>query len=396
MAQATAATAIANSLLATAGLQLDHIELVQSLWAGYGYIYRLTAIPSTNWFVLKLIAPPPAKRSQDEGNARKTLSYRVEHYFYTHLAPQLPASIAVAKCIANINEEHIDGTSTTALIMTDLQQNFPIAGESRAVLSPTQVDAALEWLASFHGFWRPRVRHLDRLSMLRPPLQEMPSTGARPTGVERTVWLNGGYTYLATRRSEYRALASDHGSEWKQLLTEPDDVTHTSIADMVAAILAPSPDGNGPWEEYQTIIHGDVKSENLFTNRDGTKVAFYDFQYVGLGLGVSDLAKLFTVSVPMNLLVGSAEHVWHELGMQPGEEMLLKHYVKTFSATSQGQYDWSVFKQHWEMALVDWLRFQASWGFWGNTEWLEARVRHILRDGDWQLAVRDGYKAIVT
>jgi hypothetical protein len=36
---------------------------------------------------------------------------------------------------------------------------------------------------------------------------------------------------------------------------------------------------------------------------------------------------------------------------------------------------------------VDWLRFQASWGFWGNTDWLEARVRSILKDQEWRDAL---------
>ena len=40
--------------------------------------------------------------------------------------------------------------------------------------------------------------------------------------------------------------------------------------------------------------------------------------------------------------------------------------------------------RHWEAALVDWCRFQASWGFWGNTEWLQARVRSILADEGWR------------
>lgn len=64
---------------------------------------------------------------------------------------------------------------------------------------------------------------------------------------------------------------------------------------------------------------------------------------------------------------------------------------------------------HRQTALIDWLRFQASWGklflhlhiylrlysklaggflkfitgFWGNTEWLEARARAILSNQDW-------------
>jgi hypothetical protein len=45
------------------------------------------------------------------------------------------------------------------------------------------------------------------------------------------------------------------------------------------------------------------------------------------------------------------------------------------------EYEWDIFLAHWEAALVDWLRFQASWGFWGNRLWLEARVRYVLAEG---------------
>jgi hypothetical protein len=50
--------------------------------------------------------------------------------------------------------------------------------------------------------------------------------------------------------------------------------------------------------------------------------------------------------------------------------------------------------RHWETALVDWCRFQASWGFWGNTEWLEARVRSILADQGWRNWLEDDIKKI--
>lgn len=136
-------------------------------------------------------------------------------------------------------------------------------------------------------------------------------------------------------------------------------------------------------ESYQTLIHGDVKSENLFTSRSGEEIAFYDFQYVGLGLGVCDLAKLFTCSAPLDMLVGN-EDVPHVLEMQDGEKELLQRYWKNLEEISKKEYKWEVFVQHWEIALIDWLRFQASWGFWGNTEWLEARVRSILKNEQWR------------
>jgi thiamine kinase-like enzyme len=158
-----------------------------------------------------------------------------------------------------------------------------------------------------------------------------------------------------------------------------------AVAEMVARFLAPSENGRGPTDEYQTLIHGDVKSDNLFSSATGESVVFYDFQYTGLGLGVCDLAKLFTCAVPLDMLVNTDKyHLPRALGMQDGEKKLLESYLKNLRTISGKGYDWDTFVIHWETVLVDWLRFQASWGFWGNTEWLEARVRWILDSKAWR------------
>ena len=379
MPAATSAQEVATTLLAEKGLQLKKLERIQSLWAGYGEICRVIA-PSDS-FVLKLVTPPPTK-ADDEGHTRKILSYQVEQYFYMHLAPQMPASLPVAQCLASINQRHANGTSITAMLLSDLRQQYPVAGEKRHVLTETQVLAALDWLSGFHGFWWSRIQSLTPSSLVLPPLEEVQRDAQ--TTVNQTVWLNGGYTYLATRRKEYASLAQDTSSEWSSLLTRRAAGDPAPIAEMAASLLAPSASGPSAIQQHQTLIHGDVKSENLFTSTSGEAVAFYDFQYTGVGLGVCDLAKFFTCSVPLAMLL-SGQHVPHELSMQRGEEQLLRRYWERLRDTGeQREYDWRVFVAHWETALVDWLRFQASWGFWGNTEWLEARVRSILKDPEWR------------
>lgn len=400
---------VATTLLALNGLRFQSLKTIQSLWAGYGEICRVIATPDSSLnsssessrttstssstistpqstpqelqtYILKLVTPPPTK-SGDEGHTRKILSYQVEQFFYSHLAPQMPASLPVAKCLGSIKQHNEDGSSVTATLLSDLRVLYPVAGEKRDVLSATQAHAALDWLSGFHGFWWPRAKDFKRSSLVLPPLEEVRRDGQ--DAKDKTVWLNGGYTYLATRRSEYNRLAKSPRDEWSKPITGSIAGGSASIAEMVAAYLEPKQSGQSPTEGYQTLIHGDVKSENLFTSTSGAEVAFYDFQYTGLGLGVCDLAKLFTCSIPLSMLVADS-HVPHELKMQHGEEELLKRYWKRLKETSGREYDWTVFLRHWETALVDWLRFQASWGFWGNTEWLEARVRSILGDDDWR------------
>ncbi|KAF2450137.1 hypothetical protein P171DRAFT_426607 [Karstenula rhodostoma CBS 690.94] len=399
MSSEQSAHEVASSLLAERGLTLKSLDVLQSLWAGYGQICRITATlnasPNSSGatsrttstttssvstpqevqsYILKLITPPPTK-ANNEGHTRKILSYQVEQYFYTTLAPQLPPHIPVARHIASIHEPRPDGGVSMAMLISDLKQTYPVAGEKRDVLNDIQVHAALDWLSSFHGFWWPRIPTLDRSQLVRPPLQEVTTDGQDAR--HKSVWLNGGYTYLATRRTEYANLAADHESEWWSLTDWEKD--EFSIAELVASALEPKQEGWSPIEGYTTLIHGDVKSENLFTSKSGEEVVFYDFQYTGLGLGVCDLAKLFTCSVPLEMLVDDRP-VPRELAMSEGEKELLERYWVRLEKESGKDYDWGIFVNHWEMALVDWLRFQASWGFWGNTEWLEARVRFILKN----------------
>lgn len=266
--------------------------------------------------------------------------------------------------------------------MTDLRPQFPVAGEKRSELNEKQVYAALDWLSNFHRTSR-RMVPSDFDEFLRPPLEEA-ARRQKGDNSGTKLWLNGGYTYLATRRKEYASLARDKNSEWSAALCTPTTPGGQSISEMVADFLTPC------GRHFETLIHGDVKSENLFTTESGDRVAFYDFQYVGLGIGACDLAKLFTCSVPLRLLVDEERAIPNELPMDIGEVKLLKRYYSKLLNDARGsdrlsqQYDWDTFIRHWETALVDWLRFQASWGFWGNTEWLEARVRSILKDKQWR------------
>ncbi|KAL1851215.1 hypothetical protein Plec18170_006539 [Paecilomyces lecythidis] len=399
---------VASIMLSWHSLELVSCTTLQTLWAGYGHICAINArattpeagkhlrklygvgsgdAGSTYPLILKLISPPRKGGSnEDEGHLRKMLSYEVEQYFYSEVVPQLGDEIAVAKCLASTRgmdgkegEEELRGLMAT--IMLDLRLNFPVAGEKRSVLNRTQVHGALDWLAGFHRrSWDLLPDSFDIDNYVLPPLEE--SSRRQSTGKRGGdgLWLNGGYTYLATRRKEYASLAEDTDSEWPEALCSISERSSLSIAEMVALFLTPC------GRSTESYIHGDVKSENLFTTADGHKVAFFDFQYVGLGLGVCDLAKLFTCSIPLHMLVDDTdEPLPEQLTMRDGEKRLLQRYHMSLLQNRQpDRYEWQTFIRHWETALVDWCRFQASWGFWGNTEWLEARVRSILSDQGWR------------
>lgn len=399
---------VASIMLSWHSLELVSCTRLQTLWAGYGQICAITARATTTKaaehvsklcgvepgvagtaypLILKLISPPRKSGSTaDEGHLRKMLSYEVEQYFYSQVVPQLGSDTAIARCVASTRdmEDAADSSELKGLmatIMVDLRPEFPVAGEKRGALNRTQVRAALDWLAGFHS----RSRGLLLASLdgyVLPPLEESSRRQSADNNICSGLWLNGGYTYLATRGKEYASLAQDTDSEWSDALCGVSEGCSLSVAEMVALFLAPC------GRAIESYIHGDVKSENLFTTTNGDKVAFFDFQYVGLGLGVCDLAKLFTCSVPLHMLVDGNGSLPEKLSMCDGERGLLERYRMSLLQDEESEeselYEWEAFKRHWETALVDWCRFQASWGFWGNTEWLEARVRSILNDQEWR------------
>lgn len=375
---------VARLLLDGKGLAVTSCREIQQLWAGYGHICAVTAESAVEGakrkrkhnLILKLIAPPPSD-GKDEGHLRKMLSYDVEQYFYEHVAPTLLPTVPVAQCVASSTRRSPLSDAlkdVTAMVLTDLRDEFPVAGGKREFLNAAQVNAAIDWLAGFHAASLSAAFKLDEYVL--PPLEE----AAQSRG-ERKLWRNGGYTYLATRRTEYASLAEE-GSELGDAFCRPSD-TGLSIAEMVAAFLTPQ------GRHMESLIHGDVKSENMFSTTTGDRVAFYDFQYVGVGLGVCDLAKLFTCSVPLSVL-GLKGPIPHTLGLGDGEVALLERYHD--SLLQRTDYPWDELLRHWETALVDWCRFQASWGFWGNEEWLKARVRHILSDDVWNKWLREVVK----
>ncbi|KAG6008117.1 hypothetical protein E4U21_004999 [Claviceps maximensis] len=409
---------IASNMLAWIDLELISCIELQSLWAGYGHVCAVKARrPGKSHgvdqkrvhaqseddiqLVLKIVAPPPPACPQDEGHLRKLLSYEVEQYFYDRIAPTLNG-LPLAKCLASTSsmlkeasEAGLGGIKAT--LMTDLRLRYPVAGGKRGFLTPLQVSSALRWLAAFHGsYWTTDTLLKPRSSLILPPLaeiefrkQQLLRENEHEQERREGIWLNGGYTYLATRQNEYELLKTDENSEWSALLCQP--VPHFSsmtVAESVACFLIPR------GRPIETYLHGDVKSENMYSTNGGDEVVFFDFQYVGLGLGVCDLAKLFTCSVPLEMLVDddSPRQLSSRLTMSQREKALLSLYRQHLLQESERStrvstipnYDWDEFQRHWETALVDWCRFQASWGFWGNTDWLQARVRSILLDTQWQ------------
>ncbi|MFO0677026.1 MAG: phosphotransferase [Polyangiaceae bacterium] len=213
-------------------------EHVRTLWGGYGSILRLALEGSDHGSVIVKRVRPPSRVDESEArsHARKLRSYEVEAAWYRTFASRCDESCRVPRPIGIRSKGH-----DRLFVLEDLDA-AGFAGRPRT-LDARRIEACLAWLASFH------VHFL----------------GERPDGL----WSSGTYWHLATRPDELRAIADprlrDAAPVWDRALREA---------------------------RFRTFVHGDAKPDNFCFDRTGSRVAAVDFQYVGGGVGVQDVAYL--------------------------------------------------------------------------------------------------------
>ncbi|WP_182031943.1 phosphotransferase [Vibrio sp. B1FLJ16] len=219
-------------------------EVIQSLWGGYGELVRLV-FPERSVIVKHVTLPKPSEHPRgwntDLSHQRKLHSYQVEVSWYdkfSHIPDEHCRFPQGLKCFQTDNE--------WLIVMEDLAQ----AGFPKLItkVSPIHLRACLSWLAHFH---------------------------ARYIGVQSSqLWKSGTYWHLATRPDELKALED---SELKQVATLIDrKLTHA---------------------KYQTIVHGDAKLANFCFDQAESSVAAVDFQYVGHGCAMKDVALFMSSAV---------------------------------------------------------------------------------------------------
>ncbi|MFL0800664.1 MAG: ecdysteroid 22-kinase family protein [Agarilytica sp.] len=227
------------SLLSITGAsEVVSVTPIQSLWSGYGEISRVV-LRNHLPVVVKHIRLPdevahPRGWATDLSHQRKINSYTVERCFYQQYGSWCDSSCRVPLLIGSENSE-----KDTLLVLEDLNAcGFPVRAES---LSKRQIRACVSWLARFHA------RFL----------------GVDPEGL----WQKGTYWHLDTRPDELEAL------------------TDVALKKAASALDRALIDG-----VPQTLVHGDAKVANFCFSQDGESVAAVDFQYVGGGCGMKDLA----------------------------------------------------------------------------------------------------------
>jgi hypothetical protein len=226
---------------ATGAKKVDRLDRIQSLWGGYGELYRAHLTGAAVETAIVKWVRPPARRGGDTSHRRKCRSYDVETSFYRAYAARCGEQDRVARAFDQRAAE-----SEWLLALEDLDAS----GFPRRIRDPrgAELEACLAWLAAFHARFM----------------------GASPDGL----WSEGTYWHLATRQEE---LAAIRGTALFESAPELDRLLREA--------------------RHRTLVHGDAKPANFCFSQDGRRVAAVDFQYVGGGSGMRDVAYLLHGSV---------------------------------------------------------------------------------------------------
>ena len=215
------------------------IEIIQTLWSGYGKISRYQLVDSSlETVVVKCIAlsqssAHPRGWNTSNSHNRKVKSYQVETHWYEKWNQRCTAHSRVPKFMGSFSEGEDQW-----IILEDLNPEFPLR---KYQLELSEIKTCLKWLANFHATF----------------------LGETPTGL----WQVGTYWHLETRPDEFEKI--EH-----QALK--------SKAHLIDKVLNQC--------TYQTIVHGDAKLANFCFSENGEQIAAVDFQYVGGGCGMKDVA----------------------------------------------------------------------------------------------------------
>ncbi|GAB5565960.1 MAG: DUF1679 domain-containing protein [Winogradskyella sp.] len=301
----------------TRASEVTSIETIQSLWSGYGELLRVGINDAEEESVvvkdiqLSTKNNHPRGWNSDIGHQRKLISYQVESYWYKNYASQSKSRIP--NCLA---VEY--STSHIYILLEDLNTaGFPVRKHS---LNWNEFSNCLKWLAEFHGSF----------------------LGVEPKGL----WNIGTYWHLETRPQELEVL---------------EDLELKKAAEAIDTTLNNC--------EYKTLVHGDAKLANFCFSELG-EVAGVDFQYVGGGCGMKDVAYFAGSCLSEN----ECERL---------EEKILDTYFQYFHKVigevhSELEKEW---RSLYRVAWADFHRFLKGWspGHWKINSYSERITKEVIK-----------------
>ncbi|MCL3781096.1 DUF1679 domain-containing protein [Prolixibacteraceae bacterium JC049] len=225
---------------ATGASSVFQIEVIQNLWSGYGQIVRMGLEGSDlSSVVVKHVRLPQQKNhprgwNTDRSHLRKIRSYEVETAFYQQWSKQCDSTCRIPKCLAleTIGEEVV-------MVLEDLDSSG-FSGRKSSV-TWDDVCITLSWLANFHATFM----HTE----------------------PENLWPIGTYWHLDTRPDEWNEMNAGALKNAAKAIDE-----HLNNA------------------QFRTFVHGDAKLANFCYSDDSSAIAAVDFQYVGGGCGMKDVA----------------------------------------------------------------------------------------------------------
>jgi fructose-1,6-bisphosphatase/inositol monophosphatase family enzyme len=215
-------------------------EVIQPLWNNYGTLSRVFLQGGNHPSVIVKHIQIPDQSGHPRGfdgsisRDRKVRSYQVETHWYQHKNQQMPLGSPTPTCLDAFAEG-----GELFLLLEDLTTR----GFDQVLYgtSYSEITVVLRWLANFHAQF----------------------LGDSAEGL----WPCGTYWHLATRPEE---LANIKGTRLHRF----------------ASLL----DARLRCGGFPTLVHGDAKLANFLFSEDHTEVAAVDFQYVGHGSAMKDVA----------------------------------------------------------------------------------------------------------
>ena len=314
-----------QSILATTDADdLIEQDFIQELWSGYGTLKRYALKGSSHKSVIvkhvNLSQNTVHPRGWNTGlsHARKLKSYKVEMAWYQKWSAQCSDKCRVPKSFVCTAQD-----DQWLIVLEDLDTaGYP---QRRSGVDVREMKVCLKWLAHFHATF----------------------LGCTP----EQLWDVGTYWHLDTRPDELNVL---------------DDKALKSAAQTIDQKLKDA--------QFQTFVHGDAKLANFCFAEDGSQVAAVDFQYVGGGCGMKDVAYF----------IGSC---LHEEECEMHEAALLDYYFDVLGHVVREKHpdiDHHDLIKEWRalfpVAWTDFHRFIKGWspGHWKINSYSERLARQTL------------------
>lgn len=286
-----------KQLLAITGAQcITRIQTIQSLWKGYGQLVRVHLKEGRQpTVVIKHIQHPAVSSDDSLSHQRKVKSYQVERAWYSHWSQDCPSTSKVPECLGQAQT----GNSQW-IILEDLDASgYPLRKNN---LTETDIYAVLKWLAHFHAQF---------LGVVAPDL-----------------WPIGTYWHLTTRPDEWAIL--------------PEGLLKQNAAKIDQRLN----DGY-----FMTLVHGDAKRANFCFGPAG--VAAVDFQYIGRGCGMKDVAYFLNSCLSEEACFDAVRRY-------------LAVYFEHLRSILPPTIDKTALEAEWRelfpLAWTDYYRFELGWG----------------------------------